>query len=132
MDKKPTSLALSIIILQFITWMNIIIFVALFGYFIYGLTIEPELIMMSAMLSGELLGAFGGLILAILLHFTSKGLLKQKKWARITTIILGILMLFGFPVGTIVGVLLIYGTTKGWPEQLPETTNKNEETNNLP
>ncbi|WP_428740106.1 hypothetical protein, partial [Sulfurimonas sp.] len=66
------------------------------------------------------------------LHFTSKGLLKQKKWARIVTIILGVLMLFGFPVGTIVGVLLIYGTTKGWPEQLAETTNKNEETNNLP
>jgi len=47
------------------------------------------------------------------LHFTSKGLLNQKKWTRITTIILGILMLFGFPVGTAVGILLIYGTTKG-------------------
>jgi hypothetical protein len=132
MNKKPTSLALSIIVLQFITWMNIIIFVLLFGYFIYGLTIEPELAMMSMMLSGKLLGAFGGLFLAILLHFTSKGLLKQKKWARIVTMILGILMLFGFPIGTIIGVLLIYGTTKGWPEQQTETTNKNEETNNLP
>jgi len=132
MNKKPTSLALSIIILQFITWMNIIIFILLLGYFIYGLTIEPELMMMSMMLSGKLLGAFGGLFLAVLLHFTSKGLLEQKKWARIVTIVLGILMLFGFPVGTIVGVILIYGTTKGWPEQLPKTTNKNEETNNLP
>ena len=132
MNKKPTSLALSIIVLQFITWMNIIIFVVLFGYFVYGLTLEPELAMISMMLSGKILWAFGGLFLAILLHFTSKGLLKQKKWARIITIILGVLMLFGFPIGTITGVLLIYGTTKGWPEKLAETTNKNEETNNLP
>ena len=128
MSKKPTSLALSIIVIQFITWINIAIFVLLFGYFIYGLTIEPELAMMSMMLSGKLLGAFGGLLFAILLHFTSKGLLNQKKWARITTIILGVLMLFGFPVGTINGVLLIYGTPTGWPEQLSETTNKFEET----
>ena len=128
MSKKPTSLALSIIVLQFITWINIAIFVLLFGYYIYGLTLEPELMMMSMMLSGKLIGAFGGLFFAILLHFTSKGLLNQKKWARITTIILGILMLFGFPMGTIVGVLLLYGTTKGWSEQLAETTNKNEET----
>lgn len=128
MSKKPTSLALSIIVIQFITWINIAIFVLLFGYYIYGLTLEPELMMMSMMLSGKLIGAFGGLLLAILLHFTSKGLLNLKKWARVTTIVLGILMLFGFPVGTIVGVLLIYGTTKGWPEKLSETTNKSEET----
>ncbi len=51
MNKKPTSLALNIIVLQFITWINIIIFVVLFGYFIYGLTIEPELAMMSMLLS---------------------------------------------------------------------------------
>ena len=128
MNKKPTSLALSIIVLQFITWINIIIFVVLFGYFIYGLTIEPELAMISMLLSGKLLGAFGGLLLAILLHFTSKGLLTQKKWARITTIILGVLMLFGFPIGTMVGVLLIYGTTKGWPEEFSKKTNKNGKT----
>ena len=127
MNKKPTSLALSIIVLQFISWINIIIFVLLLGYFLYGFTIEPELAMMSATLTIKLFGAFGGLFLAILLHFIAKGLLMQKKWARVTTIILGIIMLFGFPVGTAVGILLIYGTTKGWPEKLYETTDKHEE-----
>ena len=78
MNKKPTSFVLSVIILQFITWINIIIFIFLFGYFIYGLTIEPKLGIISMMLSEKLLGAFGGLLFAILLHFTSKGLLEQK------------------------------------------------------
>ena len=128
MNKKPTSLALSIIVIQFTTWVNIAIFVFLFGYYIYGLINEPKFIMISILLNVKLIGAFGGLLFAILLHFTSKGLLNRKKWARITTIILGILTLFAFPVGTIIGFLLIYGTTKGWPEQLPETTNRLKET----
>lgn len=132
MSKKSTSLVLSIIILQFMTWINIAIFILLFGFYIYGLTYGSELMIMSMMLSGKLIGAFGGLLFAILLHFTSNGLLNHKKWARITTIILGILMLFGFPIGTIVGIFLIYGTTKGWPEKLPNTTDKYEETNTNP
>ncbi len=37
-------------------------------------------------------------------------------------------MLFGFPIGTMVGILLIYGTTKGWPEEFSKKTNKNGKT----
>ncbi len=36
------------------------------------------------------------------------GLLKLKEWARWLTIIFGILMLFGFPIGTIIGALIIW------------------------
>ncbi len=36
------------------------------------------------------------------------GLLKLKEWARWLTIILAILMLFGFPVGTAIGGLIIW------------------------
>lgn len=70
--------------------------------------------MLSAAMSGKALGAIFGLLFALLLFFTSRGLMHQKQWARITTIILGGLMLLGFPIGTVIGIILIYGMTKGW------------------
>jgi hypothetical protein len=36
------------------------------------------------------------------------GLLKRREWARILTIILGVLHLFGFPIGTAIGVYTLY------------------------
>jgi hypothetical protein len=36
------------------------------------------------------------------------GLLKRREWARILTIILGIFHLFGFPIGTAIGVYTLY------------------------
>ncbi|WP_024953817.1 hypothetical protein [Sulfurospirillum arcachonense] len=113
MSKKPTSLALSIIILQSITWINIAIFILYFVSYIYAL----ELGFMHMMVGEKLIKAFLALIFAILLYFTTKGLLNQKKWARIITIILGVLILFGYTIETTIGLLLIYGTTKGWPEK---------------
>jgi hypothetical protein len=113
-NSKLTSLALSIISLQVIMWINIAVFIVLFAYYLYGLTIDQELLMLSAAMSGKVLGAIFGLLFALLLFFTSRGLMHQKQWARIATIILGGLMLFGFPIGTVIGIILIYGMTKGW------------------
>src|ERR1043166_4050968 len=36
------------------------------------------------------------------------GLLKRREWARILTIVLGVLHLFGFPIGTAIGVYTLY------------------------
>ncbi|HEX3582592.1 MAG TPA: hypothetical protein VH087_12570 [Thermoanaerobaculia bacterium] len=36
------------------------------------------------------------------------GLLNHREWARILTIILGIFHLFGFPIGTALGVYTLY------------------------
>lgn len=36
------------------------------------------------------------------------GLLKHREWARILTIILGVFHLFGFPIGTALGVYTLY------------------------
>ncbi|MCK9684519.1 hypothetical protein [Scleromatobacter humisilvae] len=35
--------------------------------------------------------------------------------AKTGSVIVGVLMLFGFPIGTIVGGLLIYNSTQNWP-----------------
>lgn len=116
-SSKPTSLVWSILSLQIIMWINIAIFIVLTAFYLYGLTIDPELMMMSITFSGKILGAVFGLFFAVLLFFTSRGLMNQKKWARIVTILIGMIMLFGFPIGTIIGTILIYGMTIGWPEE---------------
>ena len=59
-----------------------------------------------------LFGIFGGFF--ALHHFTARAALQRKPWARIVSIIMGIILLFGFPVGTIIGVLLLLYARKPW------------------
>ncbi|MBI2449020.1 hypothetical protein HYV49_01865 [Candidatus Pacearchaeota archaeon] len=40
--------------------------------------------------------------------FVAGGLLKKESWARTSAIVLGILMLFSFPIGTFIGIITIY------------------------
>lgn len=48
--------------------------------------------------------AVGGVLAAL----TGWGLLRMRSWARVLALILGILGLFAFPVGTVIGVLIIW------------------------
>ena len=48
------------------------------------------------------------LIMAIALLFAGWGLLRMKEWARWLAVILGIFSLFAFPIGTVIGVLIIW------------------------
>ena len=67
---------------------------------------------------GAVLGGFFGGLLAVLGVvlivygvldlFVGWGLWKHKNWARITAIVLGVLGLISFPIGTIFGILVIY------------------------
>jgi hypothetical protein len=41
---------------------------------------------------------------------------EHKEWARKVGIGLGILLLFGFPIGTIVGAYILWALIKGWQE----------------
>ena len=51
-----------------------------------------------------------------LLHAAlSAGARRRSKVAKIGSVIVGILMLAGFPVGTIVGGMLIYNGLQDWP-----------------
>jgi hypothetical protein len=53
-------------------------------------------------------GAFVSLIDGVLSVFAGYGLLNLRSWARTLAIILAIFTLFGFPVGTIVGALILW------------------------
>ncbi len=43
----------------------------------------------------------------------ARGAKQQKNWARLATIVIGVLSLFGFPVGTIIGIYLLVNSS--WP-----------------
>lgn len=45
---------------------------------------------------------------ALVHFFAAKGLREKKGWARPLSIVIGILLLFGFPIGTICGVIILY------------------------
>lgn len=44
----------------------------------------------------------------------SKALNEKSDWSRKAGIVLGVLMLFGFPIGTIAGLFILYWLIKGW------------------
>ncbi len=59
-----------------------------------------------------LLVVFGGLF--ALHHFTANAAKEKKPWARTVSIVIGVLLLPGFPVGTIIGVSLLSYAWKPW------------------
>lgn len=58
---------------------------------------------------------FGGLF--ALHHFTAKGAFDKKPWARNTSRGIAVLMLFGFPVGTVIGTYLLVNSWNGWENE---------------
>ena len=53
----------------------------------------------------------------IILHFAIyRGAKRASKTAKIFSIVLGILMLFGFPIGTILGALILKNSLPDWQQ----------------
>lgn len=59
-----------------------------------------------------------GLIFGLPVIITGWGLLQKKSWARILTIILGVLNLFAFPIGTALGIYSLWVLFKPEAESL--------------
>jgi len=111
MNKKPTSLVLSILALQVLMWIQLVFFAVMLALYLYAFGTDSSFGYVEAFVLLDL-------VFAVLCYFMAKALEKGKKWARVSTGVLGILLLIGFPVGTAIGILFIYGMTKGWPEQV--------------
>jgi hypothetical protein len=57
-----------------------------------------------------------------IIHFWVGNSIKQnKKWAKIIGVIIGILNLLNFPIGTFIGIFILLYLYKGWNES--ETSN---------
>ena len=63
-----------------------------------------------ALFIGLIFGAIAGLHAALCV-----GARNRNDIAKVGSIIVGVLMLAGFPIGTIVGIFLIYNAAKNWP-----------------
>lgn len=50
-------------------------------------------------------------------HFTAIGAREAKPWARRTSIGIALLMILGFPLGTLIAIYLLINTTGGWSEE---------------
>ena len=62
-------------------------------------------------------GAILALVMMVptVIHFMiARGAQRRAGWARICSMILGILMLPGFPIGTIVGIYLLVNAVQDW------------------
>lgn len=55
---------------------------------------------------------FGGIF--ALHFFTARGAFAKKEWARQTSQGIALLMLLGFPVGTLIGIYLLSNSWGGW------------------
>jgi hypothetical protein len=63
--------------------------------------------------------AFPAIVFGIvfLAHFiTAKGARQSKPWARTASIVISVLLLLGFPVGTLIGIYLLANTWSPWPQ----------------
>lgn len=98
-----------------LAWLHIIyglftacIAILVFGGMVVGSMFSGSLM---GMIGGSILGGFLGVFLGargLLSLVAGWGLLTLRPWARILTIVLGILSLFSFPFGTILGVYTLW------------------------
>lgn len=63
------------------------------------------------------------LAIPIFLFFLGKSIKQHKKWARIVGMICSGILLFGFPIGTVIGGYILLGLVYGWESQ-PEEDNR--------
>ncbi len=52
-------------------------------------------------------------------HVTARGARLGKPWARVSSIVISVLLLLGFPIGTLIGIYLLFNTWRPW-ERSPQ------------
>jgi len=74
-----------------------------------GVTNEPD-----ALIATMILTIIGALLMTFTLLFliVGYGLWTRRQWARIAAIVLAVLALFAFPIGTFIGALIIWYLVK--------------------
>ena len=55
------------------------------------------------------------------MFFLGNAVKAHKNWARVIGIIYGILILFGFPLGTFIGAFILSYLIKGWEVAVNES-----------
>ena len=105
-------------ILQFFTWTNAIGSALLLGFLLISLVRSEINTTFQVMALYVVPMIISSLLFALLFHFTAKGLQVQERWARYSTIGIGVILLFGYPVGTVIGLFFLYAMLIDWPKQV--------------
>ncbi len=81
-----------------------------FGSLILGLSGKVQAVVGSAILGGLGQAIFAiSLLLAVLYFLTARGISRRRVWAKLAGIVLAILMLPAFPIGTVFGIFALTG-----------------------
>lgn len=56
--------------------------------------------------------------LSVFYLFVGAGVKSHKPWAKVAAVVLSVLALFNFPVGTLIGIAILYYLVKGWNESI--------------
>lgn len=62
--------------------------------------------------------------IGILFLYIGNAVKKNKQFGKVIGIIIGVVLLFVFPVGTIPGIFILYYLVKGWKENREKRTEK--------
>jgi hypothetical protein len=92
---------------KFCLWMNLVLIVlceAFLVYF-YGKNDEWWFFLLPVLFFG---------LFSFIHYILMQGLKKESTFSRIGSIVYGVLIIFGFPLGTLFGIILIYSMTKNW------------------
>jgi hypothetical protein len=90
---------------KFISWLYVVVTalsVALIAFGVFPQILEFWLVFL--FLAG----------LAALHYFTAKGAFRKSIWARVTSIVIAVVMLSGFPIGTGFGIYLLIHCFRSW------------------
>jgi hypothetical protein len=109
MPSKVNTARVCLLIGGWFTAIGAVLFLIVYGLVALGAGSQGE---------GFISAIFGvvGLVFAIimggvaaLIFYTAKGIKEQKNWAKILGIVFGVLNILNFPLGTILGALILYG-----------------------
>jgi len=111
----PGNIQTARLVFRVLGWLSIATAVVLstifvFGSMILGLSGKEQAVVGSAIL-GELGKAIFALslLLAVLYLLTARGIARRKVWGKLAGIVLAILMLPAFPIGTVLGIFVLTG-----------------------
>jgi uncharacterized membrane protein (DUF2068 family) len=120
----PGKIQMAKVVLQITGWLAILsgaafLLMSVFGSVIIGTSVEEN-----SVIGSLVVGVMGfvmtviAVAVGVLCLMTAKGVVNKKNWAKVVGIVLGILYLPGFPVGTVLGVLILVGLlsseSQGW------------------
>lgn len=103
------------VILKVLGWIQIVVGVILFLFFLFGSFLIGTSGQEGAGIGSLITGTMGLILMVIVIGLgivyliTAKGISEKKNWAKTVGIILGVLSLPNVPLGTILGIFILLG-----------------------